>query len=100
MQKSITGINAGEYHNVNVATLMRMLRDKYGDIVKIDGPVKQPPRIFLFSPELCQNMYQLQGKWPMRISLEPMHYYRKCREDIYAKQYGLVTRSVISFERI
>jgi len=79
---------------------MRMLRDKYGNIVKIDGPVKQPPQIFLFCPELCQIMYQLQGDWPMRISLEPVHYYRKRREDIYGKQYGLAHRSVISFERI
>jgi len=100
MQKSITGINAGEYHKMNVVTLMRTLRDKYGNIVKLDGSVIEPPCIFLFCPELCKTMYQSQGNWPMRISMEPLHYYRKCREDIYGGQYGLVTRSVISFERI
>lgn len=81
----------GEYHNVNVLTLMRMLRDKYGNIVKLDSLTKERPRIFLFCPELCKNMYQLQGKWPMRIAMEPLYYYRKSREDIYNGQYGLVS---------
>ncbi|XP_024874378.1 cytochrome P450 CYP12A2-like [Temnothorax curvispinosus] len=81
----------GEYYNVNVLTLMRMLRDKYGNIVKLDDPTQEQPRIFLFSPELCKEMYKLQGKWPTRNSLEPLHYYRQSREHIYNGQYGLVT---------
>jgi len=89
----IIGINAGEYYNVNVLTLMRMLHDKYGNIVKFDSPTKEQPHIFLFCPELCKEMYQLQGKKPMRIAMEPLHYYRKNREHIYNGQYGLVTRS-------
>lgn len=87
--------DAGEYHNVNVLTLMRMLHDKYGNIVKFDRPTKERPHIFLFCPELCKNMYQLQGKWPMRVAMEPLHYYRKNREHIYNGQYGLTTRSVM-----
>ncbi|KAL6261425.1 hypothetical protein P5V15_006519 [Pogonomyrmex californicus] len=79
----------GEYYNVNVLTLMRMLRDKYGKIVKLDGIINKPPHIFLLCPDLCKDMYKLQGKWPTRISLEPMHYYRMNREHIYNGQYGL-----------
>ncbi|XP_036138727.1 cytochrome P450 CYP12A2 isoform X2 [Monomorium pharaonis] len=74
---------------MNVLTLMRMLRDKYGNIVKLDG-FAQRPCIFLFCPELCKSMYQLQGKWPIRISMESLLYYRKSRKDIYGGQYGLV----------
>ncbi|KAG5315356.1 C12B2 protein, partial [Pseudoatta argentina] len=80
----------GEYYNVNTLTLMRMLHDKYGNIVKFDG-LKKQPSIFLFCPELCKSMYQLQGKIPIRISLEPLHNYRKNRKDIYKGQYGLTT---------
>ncbi|XP_011053756.1 PREDICTED: probable cytochrome P450 12b2, mitochondrial [Acromyrmex echinatior] len=80
----------GEYYNVNTLTLMRMLHDKYGNIVKFDG-LKKQPSIFLFCPELCKSMYQLQGKIPIRIALEPLHNYRKNRKDIYKGQYGLTT---------
>ncbi|KYN04117.1 putative cytochrome P450 12b2, mitochondrial [Cyphomyrmex costatus] len=80
----------GEYYNVNVLTLMRMLHEKYGNIVKLDG-LKKQPTIFLFCPELCKSMYQLQGKIPIRIAMEPLHNYRKNREDIYKGQYGLTT---------
>jgi len=90
---------AGEYYNVNTLTFMRMLHDKYGNIVKFDG-LKKQPSIFLFCPELCKNMYQLQGKIPMRIAMEPLHNYRKSRKDIYKGQYGLTTRSIVSIKRI
>ncbi|XP_039309610.1 probable cytochrome P450 301a1, mitochondrial isoform X2 [Solenopsis invicta] len=81
----------GEYYNVNVLTLMRMLRNKYGNIVKLDGLTQVQPQIFLFCPELYKDMYQCQGKMPMRIAMEPLHRYRINRENIYGKQYGLVT---------
>lgn len=72
-----------------------MLHDKYGNIVRFDKPTKARPLIFLFCPELCKNMYQIQGKWPMRVAMEPLHYYRKSREHIYNGQYGLTTRSIV-----
>lgn len=89
----------GEYHNVNALTFMRMLHDKYGNIVKFDG-LKEQPSIFLFCPELCKSMYRLQGKIPMRIAMEPLHNYRKSRDNIYKGQYGLTTRSVVPLKRI
>jgi len=78
-----------------------MLRDKYGNIVKFDSPTKERSSIFLFCPELCKNMYQSQGKWPMRIAVEPLLYYRKSRKDIFNGEYGLIARSVVvSLKRI
>ncbi|XP_029158487.1 probable cytochrome P450 12b2, mitochondrial [Nylanderia fulva] len=82
----------GEYgaHN-NMTTQFRMLRDQYGDIVKLDGIIGRRTSILLFSPELCEKMYRVEGMWPMRISMESMHYYRENRKNIYDGQYGLGT---------
>lgn len=71
-----------------------MLRDQYGDIVKLDGIIGRRTTILLFSPELCEKMYRVEGMWPMRISMESMHHYRESRKNIYDGQYGLGTRLV------
>jgi len=71
---------------------MQMLRDEFGDVVKLDGIMNRPPCIFLFSPELCERMYRLEGTWPMRIAMECLHYYRQSRDDIYNGKYGVATR--------
>ncbi|KAL0100910.1 hypothetical protein PUN28_019351 [Cardiocondyla obscurior] len=81
----------GEYCNMNPLTLFRALHNKYGNIVKLDGLHKTQLRIFLFCPDLCKDMYRLQGNLPVRISFEPLHYYRLNREHIYNGQYGLTT---------
>ncbi|EFN64099.1 Probable cytochrome P450 49a1 [Camponotus floridanus] len=81
----------GQYGAHNMITQLRMLRDHYGDIVKLDNLMNRRSCILLFSPELCKNMYQVQGTWPMRIGMESLHYYRTNREDFYGKQYGLTT---------
>lgn len=70
-----------------------MLRDQYGDIVKLDG-IGRRTTILLFSPELCEKMYRVEGMWPIRISMESMHHYRENRKNIYDGQYGLGTRLV------
>ncbi|XP_020291046.1 cytochrome P450 CYP12A2-like [Pseudomyrmex gracilis] len=79
----------GEFDNMDIVTQFRALRKNYGDIVKMDGLLNRRPCVFLFSPELCENMYRTDGPWPMRISLESLLCYRKNREHIYRGQYGL-----------
>lgn len=86
--------DAGEYGAYDVTTQLRILRDRYGDIVKLDGVMNRRACILLFSSELCEKMYRVEGIWPMRIGMECLHHYRKNREHIYDKQYGLATRSV------
>ncbi|GAB1867130.1 hypothetical protein CAJAP_08209 [Camponotus japonicus] len=81
----------GEYGTYNLTTQFRMLRDQYGDIVKLDGIIGRRTTILLFSPELCEKMYRVEGMWPMRISMESMHHYRESRKNIYDGQYGLGT---------
>lgn len=76
-----------------------MLRDQYGNIVKLDKIGPRRPVICLFSPELCEKMYRVEGTWPMRIAMETLHYYRQSRKHIYNGQYGLATRSVECFGR-
>lgn len=76
-----------------------MMRDQYGDIVKLDGVPGHQTTILLFSPELCEKMYRIEGMWPMRISMESMHYYRENRKNIYNGQYGLGTRLVARFKK-
>lgn len=74
-----------------------MMRDQYGDIVKLDKIGTRRSTIFLFTPELCEKMYRMEGTWPVRIAMETLHHYRKNREHIYNGQYGLATRSVECF---
>ncbi|KAL6431239.1 hypothetical protein ACFW04_007137 [Cataglyphis niger] len=81
----------GEYGAYNMATQFRMLRDQYGDIVKLDGILGRRTTILLFSPELCEKMYRVEGKWPIRISMDSLHYYRENRKNIYNDQLGLGT---------
>lgn len=70
-----------------------MLHKQYGNIVKLDGLMKRS-QIFLFCPQLCEEMYRLTSSSSLRINLESLYYYRKNREDIYGGQYGLALRSV------
>lgn len=91
--------NTGEYGREDNLTQLRMMRDQYGDIVKLDKIGTRRSLIFLFTPELCEKMYRMEGAWPMRIAMETLHLYRKNREDIYNGQYGLATRSVECFSR-
>ncbi|XP_072743441.1 probable cytochrome P450 12a5, mitochondrial [Anoplolepis gracilipes] len=79
----------GEYGNADVMTEMRMLHKQYGDIVKLNDLTNHRSLIFLFSPQLCEQMYRLAGNSPIRISLESLYYYRKNRKHIYDGQYGL-----------
>ncbi|GAB1869272.1 Probable cytochrome P450 12a5, mitochondrial [Camponotus japonicus] len=79
----------GEYANADVMTLLRMLHEQYGNIVKLDGLMNRRSCVFLFCPQLCEEMYHLTSTSPMRIALESLHYYRKNRKHIYDGQYGL-----------
>ncbi|XP_012222030.1 probable cytochrome P450 12a5, mitochondrial isoform X2 [Linepithema humile] len=89
---TLIGVNdAGEYGNANMITRLRMLREQYGNIVKLDGLLNSRSTVFLFSPELCEKMYRNEGTWPLRQSMECMHYYRTSRKDIYGEMYGLPT---------
>ncbi|CAL1679434.1 unnamed protein product [Lasius platythorax] len=79
----------GEYGNADVMTQLRMLHKQYGNVVKLDGLMNRQSTVFLFCPQLCEEMYRLAGKSPIRISLESLYYYRKNRKHIFDGQYGL-----------
>ncbi|XP_070157451.1 probable cytochrome P450 12b2, mitochondrial [Polyergus mexicanus] len=81
----------GEYGRYDITTQFRMMRDQYGDIVKLDGILGHQTTVLLFSPELCEKMYRIEGVWPIRIGMESMHHYRENRKNIYNGQYGLGT---------
>lgn len=70
-----------------------MLRDKYGDIVRMDGLPNKRKTVFIFSSTLIEKVYRTEGPWPQRIAMESLHYYRKNRDWIYKGKYGLTTRS-------
>lgn len=75
-------------------TQLSMLHKQYGNIVKLDGLMNRRSQVFLFCPQLCEEMYQWTRTSPIRINLESLYYYRKNRENIYDGQYGLAVRSV------
>lgn len=79
----------GEYANAGVMTQLHMLHKQYGNIVKLDGLMNRRSCIYLFCPQLCEEMYRLVGTSPIRIALESLYYYRKNRKHIYGEYYGL-----------
>ncbi|XP_035720111.1 probable cytochrome P450 12b2, mitochondrial isoform X1 [Vespa mandarinia] len=81
----------GEFGNKAFVTQLKMLRDQYGDIVKIDGLPNKRKTIFIFSSTLIEKVYRTEGPWPQRIAMESLHYYRINREWIYKGKYGLTT---------
>lgn len=81
----------GKYGNKPLVVQLKMLRDEYGDIVKMDGLPNQRKTIFVFSSEIIEKIYRTEGPWPQRIALEALHYYRKNRDWIYKGTYGLTT---------
>ncbi|XP_014484538.1 PREDICTED: probable cytochrome P450 12b2, mitochondrial [Dinoponera quadriceps] len=81
----------GEYAEENLVNQLLMLRDEFGDVVKLEGLPGRLPGVFIFDPELCQTMQRLEGTWPVRIAMECLHHYRVNRPDIYGDQVGLAT---------
>lgn len=70
---------------------MRMLREDYGDIVKMDRIVNRRTTIFLFSADYAQTMYRKQGVWPLRIAMDTLNCYKENREALYEGNQGLTT---------
>ena len=85
--------NSGEFHDVPFYKQMRLLREKYGDIVKLEGLIFRPSMIFLFNPEFCERMYRLEGPQPHRVAMDALHNYRQMNKQLF-KQPGLATRFV------
>ncbi|XP_032665214.1 uncharacterized protein LOC116841428 [Odontomachus brunneus] len=81
----------GKYYTENLDAQLRMLREEYGDIVKLEGLPGRRPCVFLFTPELGQMMFRLEGTWPMRLAMESLHHYRMSRPEFYGDQVGLAT---------
>ncbi|XP_066600199.1 cytochrome P450 CYP12A2-like [Prorops nasuta] len=81
----------GEFGNMSMVSQLRNLRETYGEVVKLEGILNRRTCIFLFSPELCEDMYRVQGRWPSRVAMESLHHYRLNRECFYKDQIGLTT---------
>ncbi|KAK2588906.1 hypothetical protein KPH14_001764 [Odynerus spinipes] len=81
----------GEYGDKTGTERLQMLREHFGDIVKMEGLPNKRKSVFLFSPTLIEKMYRTEGTWPMRIAMESLHYYRLNRDWIYHGKYGLTT---------
>lgn len=74
--------------------MTQRMRDKYGEIFKLDGIPGRRRLVFLFDPYDCERVYRTEGPWPGRMSTETMQLYRKRREELYKGEYGLVVRFV------
>ena len=71
---------------------IKKIREKYGDIVKLEGIIFRKPMVFLFKAELCEKMYRLEGPQPTRVTMETLVRYRELRRDLFPKTTGLITR--------
>ncbi|KAG7196814.1 hypothetical protein KM043_016927 [Ampulex compressa] len=79
----------GEYGDMSVMQQLRKMRETYGDMVRLEAIVNRRPLVFLFSSELCERMYRVQGTWPKRIAIETLNHYRNSRPNIFKGMNGL-----------
>lgn len=82
---------AGKYAVEDLLMQLKMFREDYGDIVKLEGIPGRRPCVFVFDAELNELMHRIEGVWPTRIAMESLHYYRTNRPEIYDIGVGLAT---------
>ncbi|XP_046491941.1 cytochrome P450 CYP12A2-like [Neodiprion pinetum] len=80
----------GEFQNISTADLMKQLRQKYGDVVKLEGIPGRRRCVFFFDPVDAEKIYRTEGSWPSRITSGPLKLYRKRKEGLFKGEYGLL----------
>ena len=80
----------GKYYNLPLNELVSNFRKDYGTMTRIPGIFGQKPIVMTFLPEDIETVLRTEGKFPHRIPLESMEYFRKKqRPDLYPAGAGL-----------
>lgn len=84
----------GEFHNVPLEEVNRIIRNKYGNLIRIPSIVGRRNLLLSFDPESFEKILRTEGQWPDRRILETFNYYRKkVRPDLFGETGGLLSEN-------
>ncbi|CAB3236596.1 unnamed protein product [Arctia plantaginis] len=67
----------GSYHHTVGLGLLEGLRDKYGDLVRLAKASRTRPVLYVFDPELMQEVYESRATEPPRFEKSPLCHHRR-----------------------
>lgn len=80
----------GRYEGVPMADFHRLLREDYGNLIRIRGMLGKPDVVLSFEPQDYEKVFRTEGPWPVRRGLDTFTYYRtKVRPEIFGESGGL-----------
>ncbi|ETN60582.1 cytochrome P450, family 12 [Anopheles darlingi] len=83
-------MKGGRYEGVPMADFHRLLREDYGNIVRIRGMLGKPDVVLTFEPQDFEKVFRTEGTWPVRRGMDTFTYYRtKVRPEIFGESGGL-----------
>nr|QZP43544.1 cytochrome P450 monooxygenase CYP333A26 [Ephestia elutella] len=84
----------------NLVQSFRVLNEKYGPVVKMDGAFSKPSMLLLFEPELYEQVFRAEEANPLRPGFEALTYYREeLRKSTFKDVAGLTTAQGESWRR-
>ncbi|XP_075977886.1 cytochrome P450 CYP12A2-like [Anticarsia gemmatalis] len=83
----------GEFgRHANFFDMTGALHKKFGPMVKMDGIFARANAVFLFDPDLIDQVYRSQESNPLRPGFETSEYFREVlKKDTFEGVYGLTT---------
>lgn len=85
----------GEYKNLDTPQLGKKLREKYGNLVKLNGMFGGRTLILSFDPNDFETFYRKDGPWPVRYIMDTFVHHRKVENNGEYENCGLIAEFVI-----
>ncbi|XP_049812226.1 probable cytochrome P450 301a1, mitochondrial [Schistocerca nitens] len=80
----------GDFKGMDMMDLVYHIREKYGDIAKLDGMPGRPPLVFLYNANDIEKVYRNEGPRPVRDSIKSLQFYREVtRKDLFGDIQGV-----------
>ncbi|XP_043279339.1 cytochrome P450 CYP12A2-like [Venturia canescens] len=81
----------GRYGSVRSKTILQMLRQDFGDIVRLEDIWTRSPTVYLFNVEDCEKMYRVEGPFPSRLTMETLKVHREMNASMFNGYLGLAS---------
>ncbi|XP_055539547.1 probable cytochrome P450 12a4, mitochondrial [Wyeomyia smithii] len=80
----------GRYNNASLPDLHRLMREDYGDLLRVPGLFGRKDILISFNPDDFEKIFRSEGPWPYRPTLDSFLYYRtKVRPEVFEGMSGL-----------
>lgn len=90
----------GQTKNLSILDMHRIMRDSYGDLVRVPGVLGRKDTLMSFSPDDYEKLFRTEGQWPNRRGMETfVHYRNKVRPDLFKGMGGLVNEQGENWQR-